>query len=679
MAIDNSEISNEIKKSSRLSLFQRLAARFGFAVSDQKERKSSYKIIQKPTPLQLEGKDTKGEMDLISALVKKGKMSSSIQDLFDEWLNDTQNTYSNIYERQQRLDAFTNLCDNEGLIKNAVTLVAAETAMLTEVNAFSVLSEDTEWQDKTNILLSDVWGYKASDIYSIAWDMFLYGEAFRSKEVSSGGIVATEAIKVNEIVERVEFKPSQMANFFAEMGGSGGGNSTGFAVHMMNQPTSGSFNNTNLNFNQTNGRVTYQSKDNLLKNYLENLNDTSSNEFFTSHLLGYRVANDTLVAPWQVTHFRYNAQVSEFDPYGQPPLLACLAAYKQLQRSMGLDDLRNLLSFPIYMYKVKTGGATTARAFDIVNDVKEEFENVGLMSQSSGMEGPSLCTNIWTSDDLVTIEKVGGDAPDNSATVDKLKFFQQRVSSATGIPLSYLDPSSENFQMSGVALMALFKPFRNLVEQIRNIIIEMVEDDIILHYSILNEPVPEFVLTLNVENPVATEDLSSKMQLVDTILDTVANMLNLEDKAQLPATVKKDIISKYGGLSKTELEGYEDILEKEGPEEAEEEGLSQEEADADFGDADFGDEGGGEEEGGEDMGESIQSIRRKKQRLIEARYKNTKQEDIKYLLVEKLGQLKTPRGTSHFCRKTNSRFNKEVIRFIKERNKMKRGKKRIRG
>jgi len=127
------------------------------------------------------------------------------------------------------------------------------------------------------------------------------------------------------------------------------------------------------------------------------------------------------------------------------------------------------------------------------------------------------------------------------------------------------------------------------------------------------------------------------------------------------------------------LEGYEDILEKEGPEEAEEEGLSQEEADADFGDADFGDEGGGEEEGGEDMGESIQSIRRRKQRLIEARYKNTKQEDIKYLLVEKLGQLKTPRGTSHFCRKTNSRFNKEVIKFIKERNKMRRGKKRIRG
>ena len=52
-------------------------------------------------------------------------------------------------------------------------------------------------------------------------------------------------------------------------------------------------------------------------------------------------------------------------------------------------------------------------------------------------------------------------------------------------------------------------------------------------------------------------------------------------------------------------------------------------------------------------------------------------EKLKYKLVEKMGELKTPRGTSHFCSRTNSRFAKEITDFLKERYKLKRGKKRI--
>ena len=676
MAVDNSEISEKIKTVSRVSLFQRLAARYGFAISNGARKKNrgkkgtvdpQYKIIQKPTGSQLDSHDTKQEVDLVSKLLSSSKMSATIQEYFEDWVNDTQNTYANIYERQQRLDAFTNLCDNEGLIKNACTLVASETAMLTEVNAFTVTSEDTVWAAGCNALLSDVWGYKAPVIYSLAWSIFLYGEAFRAKEVSSAGIVAMEGIKVNEIVERIEFKPSQCANFFAEMGGYSAGRSTGFTVNMT-QPTNGSFANTNLSFNSTNNRVTYKSKDSLLAEYLDNISDSSSNEFFTSHLLGYRVANDQMVAPWQVTHFRFNEGISEFWPYGQPPLLAALAAYKQLQRAMGLDDLKNLLSFPVYMYKVKTGGATTARAFDIVNTVKEEFENVGLMSYSSGMEGPSLLTNIWTSDDLVTIEKVEGGSNENTGATDKLKFFEQRVSAASGIPLSYLDPTSEGFQMSGVALIALFRPFRNLVEQIRNIILEQVENDILLHYSMLNVKVPKFVLTLNVENPVATDDLSSKLQLADDVLEAVANILGLDDKAQLPRTVKMDILSRYGGLSKTELGNYAATLEEEGADEGES-------GEGDFGD--FDEEGGDEGEDEGDMEEAF--IRGKKNRLIETRYKNMGKDKMFYNLVESLGSLKTRKGTSHFCYKPNDKFTAEMLSFIKEKTNGRRGKKKLKG
>lgn len=672
----NAEISQQVKTATRTNLFQRLAARFGFGIrKTDSKTKSSFKIIQKPTPEQLAAKGTAAEIQLIDQLFK-GNLSSTIQDLYQEWVEDTQNTYRNIEEREERLNALTYMCSNEGLVEKAVTLVASEVAALTDNAAFTVTSEDEEWQTEKNILLKDVWKYDQPTIYSLAWDIFLYGEAFQGCEMSSAGIVGIDTLKVNEIVERLEFKPSEVANFLAQM--HGGGQATGFSVNLT-MPTNGSFATNNLNFNYSKQNV-YRSTSDLLKDYIKNIADFSAQEFFTSHLLGYRIQNDEMVAPWQVIHYRFNEHSSEFWPYGRPPLLACLSAYKQLQRVMGLDDLRSLLNMPIHMYKVKTGGATTARAFDIVNTVKEEYENVGLMSASAGMEGPSLCTNIWTSDDLVSIEKVGGDGSGDSGSTDKMKFFKDRLATATGIPMSYLDPTSESFQMSGVALAALFQPFRTLIENIRAIITSEVADRIRLHDSIRNVETPEFVITMNVQNPVATDDLSSKLQLADTVLDAVAGLLGVEDKAQLPQTVKKDVLSKYGGLSITELDKYVSTLDQEGVEKSE---ISQDEMDADFDDGGgFGDGGGDDFGGGEDTGgdEGMEesTLRRKRNRLIEARYRAAANGDsLKYYLVEKLGRLELPKSTSTFNSNFNSRMLSEAAKFLRSRPKTKHGKKRL--
>lgn len=672
----NAELAKQIKTATRTNLFQRLAARFGFGIrKPDKKTKSSFKIIQKPTPEQLAAKGIAAETELINQLFK-GNLSSTIQDLYQEWVEDTQNTYRNIEEREERLNALTYMCSNEGLVEKAVTLVASEVAALTDNAAFTVTSEDQEWQNEKNILLKDVWKYDQPTIYSLAWDIFLYGEAFQGCEMSSAGIVGIDTLKVNEIVERLEFKPSEVSNFLAQM--HAGGRATGFSVNLT-QPTNGSFATNNLNFS-SNRQTYYRSTSELLKSYIENIADFSSSEYFTSHLLGYRIANDEMVAPWQVIHYRFNEHSSEFWPYGRPPLLACLSAYKQLQRVMGLDDLRSLLNMPIHMYKVRTNGAATARAFDIVNTVKEEFENVGLMSHSAGMEGPSLCTNIWTSDDLVTIEKVGGDSSGDSGSTDKMKFFKDRLATATGIPMSYLDPASEGFQMSGVALAALFQPFRTLIDNIRGIITSEVADRIRLHDSIRNVETPEFVITMNVVNPVATDDLSAKLQLADSVLEAVASLLNVEDKVQLPQTVKKDVLSKYGGLSVTELEKYVDVLEQEGTEQPE---ISQEEMEASFDEAggdDFGgDEDFGSDDSGDDGGDFEEAVvRRKKNRLIEARYRAAQRGDVlKFYLVEKLNKLTLPRSTSTFNTSFNSKYMSEAAKFLKSRPRTRHGKQKL--
>lgn len=674
----NAENAEKITTASRTSLFQRLASRFGFSVvrpTDVKSKKdkkgSTYRIIQKPTNSQLLNKNAKEELDLISKLVANSKLSSTVQDLFEEWVEDTQNTYANISEREERLNALTYMCDNEGIVKTAVTLVASETASLSEDVAFTVISEDKKWQDEINFLLKDIWQLDRPRIYSLAWNIFLYGEAFLGREVTSAGIVGLNNIGVNEILERLEFKPSKVAEFCTQMrAGNGRTGSTGFTVNLAT-PTNGGFGRSNLEYNAGNRQVTYTSKDELLKNYIENISEVSSLEYFTPHLLGYRVFGDQLVAPWQVSHFRFNSDVSEFWPYGQPPLLACLSAYKQLQRVMGLDDLEKLLSMPIHLYKVKTNGATVGRSFDIVNTVKERFENVGLIAGSAGIEGPSLATNIWTSDDLVTIETVQSDRPNESGSTDKMKFFNSRLSTATGIPMSYLDPNSDNFQMSGVALSTLFKPFRTLIENIRGIISAEIEDSIRLHDSIRGVATPDFTLSMNVVNPVATEDTNSKLDLADSVMDTVALLLNL-DKESLPRSVKKDILTRYADFSTTDLENYEAILEDEGVEKSE---ISDEEADADFGEPVSNDESA-EESADEELGESLN---RTKKRLIQERYNVAKRSpDLKYYLTEAVGTLKLRTSTNHFSEGYANKLNAEIGTFLANRpRRRKASKKRL--
>lgn len=690
-AKNNEEKGKEIRTATRTSLFQRLAARFGFvAVNNSKKDKkpvlggpyginSSFKLIKKPTEAQLTGKTSKEELDLIRRLVSDSNLSSTVQDFFEEWVQDTQNTYANIQERMERINALTYMCDNEGNVKNAVTLVASETASLTDTCAFSVISENKEWENEINYMLRHVWRYDQPTIYSLAWSIFLYGEAFQGREVSSAGIVGITPIKVSEIAERLEFKPSEVANFKMQMqGGSGKNNSAGFTANLTT-PTSGSFGNSNLNFNFSQKQVTYCSTDTLLRDYIDNISDISSTELYTSHLLGYRIFGDMMIAPWQVSHFRFNADVSEFWPYGQPPLLACLSAYKQLQRVMGLDDLEKLLSMPIHMFKVNTKGLSTGRAFDLVHTVKEKFENVGLVSQAAGLEGPSLCTNIWTSEDLVSVETVETNKVSDSGATEKMKFFNSRLATATGIPMSYLDPSSENFQMSGVALSTLFKPFRTLIENIRGIIQAEVEDTIRLHDSIRNVETPNFVMTMNVINPVSTDDTDARLRLSDTVMDAIANLLGVEDKSALPHDVKKDILIKYAGLSASELQTYDDTFKTEG---ANKGAVSEEELESGFGD-DLPSEDGGDfdEDTPEDSGLEESVLRNKKKKLIQERYKvANKDTSLKYYLTEQLGALKLANCNCKFNECISNKVNIDAITFMKSRPKKNaKGKRRITG
>lgn len=685
---DNSEIAKEIKSSSRLGLFQRAASYFGFSIKpseinkDKDDKDREYQLIQTQKLNAFEGKSQSEALQDIERIALQD-MSSSIQELFEAWMNDTQNTYANIQEREDRLNALTYMADNQSYIKAAVVLTANEVSMVSDNVIFTVLSDDPDWDEQINYLLDKVWKIDEQVIYDLAYDLTLYGEAFQGLEVSSAGIIGMEVLKPNEIVEKMEFKPVEVANFYAQCQANTG--SKGFTANLNQMTQSYMQTNTNFQFNQN--QKNYISKDELLKDYVENIADVASNEMFKSHLLGYRLPNDTMVAPWQVAHYMIGEHSSEFYPYGCPPLLSCLTAFRQAQRAAGLEDLRKMLSLPFTQYKVKTGGAGMARAFDIISTVKERFENVGLTQETAGLEGPSLVSNIWTSDDLVTVEtSSAGDAGTSEGTVSEQKYLDSKVGICTFVPRTYIDPNSEGFQMSGVALQQMFAPFRTQVASQRKIIRNVIEDLIERHCAIANIKVPDYVLTMNVVNPTDTSQISTKLQNAESVLDAVAGYLNVE-KEKLPADIKKDILTKYGDLSPEELKKWAETLDRQGAVEPEVE-VDQEDAEAGFGDdieGGMGDFGGAEDMGGmeeaptEPTEES--AIKQKKNKLVEARYKSFSTDDMIYLITARKRIWET-RGCTRTFVDSNHRLSmasEDMFRFFEQHRSTRRGKKKIKG
>ena len=685
---DNSEIAKEIKSSSRLGLFQRAASYFGFSIKpseinkDKDDKGREYQLIQTQKLNAFEGKPQSEALQDIEKIALQD-MSSSIQDLFEAWMNDTQNTYANIQEREDRLNALTYMADNQSYIKAAVVLTANEVSMVSDNVIFTVLSDDPDWDEQINYLLDKVWKIDEQTIYDLAYDLTLYGEAFQGLEVSSAGIIGMEVLKPNEIVEKMEFKPVEVANFYAQCQANTG--SKGFTANLNQMTQSYMQTNTNFQFNQN--QKNYISKDELLKDYVENIADVASNEMFKSHLLGYRLPNDTMVAPWQVAHYMIGEHSSEFYPYGCPPLLSCLTAFRQAQRAAGLEDLRKMLSLPFTQYKVKTGGAGMARAFDIVSTVKERFENVGLTQETAGLEGPSLVSNIWTSDDLVTVEtSSAGDAGTSEGTVSEQKYLDSKVGICTFVPRTYIDPNSEGFQMSGVALQQMFAPFRTQVASQRKIIRNVIEDLIERHCAIANIKVPDYVLTMNVVNPTDTSQISTKLQNAESVLDAVAGYLNVE-KEKLPADIKKDILTKYGDLSPEELKKWAETLDRQGEVEPEVE-VDQEDAEAGFGDDIEG--GMGDFGGADDMGDMEEApaepteestIKQKKNKLVEARYKSFSTDDMIYLITARKRIWETRGCTRTFVDSDHrlSRASEDMFKFFEQHRSTRHGKKKIKG
>lgn len=716
---NNKSTIDNITKLNKLTFAEKLLSYFGAKIEPKtlgtqgRLEDVSYEMApsQKFDPKDYIGKNPEEQLDDI---MNQTKLSDGIKELYKEWADDVQIGYDNFQERLDRVNALTFLYCNDSYIKSSTNLTAMEVSKSSETNVFTVSSEDVEWDKKTNYLINKVWGYSVPMLYDIAFNIYLYADAWIGNEVNSAGIVSRQVLKISDVLEKMEFDPMHVASFVNEMksnkqGGFTVNNFTGFnSSSGFNAMGNGATIYTNANAAEkgNNGiqQHNYKSRSELLKDYLNNLSDTAAEEFFTPHLLGYRIAGDRMLAPWQISHIRYGEKSSEFYPYGCPALLPCVSYHLQEQRINGLEDIRKRLSLPLTQWEVDTGSEGMSRQFQMINMVKQRYENMGLAQSTNAVDFPNLINNVWTAKGLVTVTKTApGEGGNADAANAALKRLDDKKMICTLVPKTYVDPSTEGFQMSGVALMQLFAPYRDLVENIRDLITKDCEDAIQLHYAILGEKVPEHTLTLNVINPNDDQALNGKLELAGKVLEKVAQILGVEAK-ELPSEIKADILARFGGLDPVEIEKWQKLFAQIGPEEEKAPEMNQEDLEGGFGDdmggADFSGGGiGGADEGGEDTGGAEEAgpaeesskrkhignhlLEAKKQLLLET-YQSIKedvsyQKSIKLDLMRKFHIMETTHSRSMYFEKIESIKNlpsvmeNDAIRFFRSKS----GKKAI--
>lgn len=520
---------------------------------------------------------------VLGATYSSTNFSQTLEKYFDSYLRETTTSYDDIVDRQQRLNELSFAYYNDCFFSRACHLVADECTQLdVQDRLITIESPDTAFMEKTYELLNS-WGITPQRTNAACFDLQLYGESFWAHKIGLNGVEKIKPIPVNDIIERLEFSPTHVAKYLAERDG---------------------WQSANKDRGSKLAKLVDMLKGEDSLETAENLSD-----MFDDKLLGYELHDGILAPPWLITHFRYNADHSEFYPYGRPPLLAALAPFKQSHATMALQGLARQMSFPVTLYKVKsTEGMLPAQAFDIVNTVRQQYDNIGVTPGSQGSEIYTVNTKIWVPEGLLDMEVI--ESKCDIDFVGDLENYQNRVAFACGVPKGYIDPNEDGGgYQSGVALTKQYKPFARHVYTVQTAFLSGLGELIRLHYAITGEYDYNTPFILSMRFP-AEEETDEKrqvqtatMKLSADIIDLIKNVLGIEEDEALPEDVVTDILSKYSFLDPTDIQKWMRLSAFLKPLNT---GDDEKSGGGDTGGDDFGDDFGGDDVDVDfDLGESL--------------------------------------------------------------------------
>lgn len=620
---DNIYKSNSAPKSNILksSYISRLSSLFGFRTKKAEPGENSFpsKYGMEFVRVDLNNDAYRFKNAALGSVFKSEGLTENLEKYFDAYMTETTLSYNDIQDRQKRLNELSFFYYNDDFGYRVVELCAAEATQLdVQRNILTIESPNANFVSKCYELFSR-WGINQQRLQEVCHDLELYGESFWTHKIGLNGIESIKPIKVNTVIERLEFSPIHMAEYLSQKNGymSASKNRREKIMALIDQ---------------------INSKKSM--DYDENLADS-----FDTKLLGYELYNGIMVAPWEMTHFRYNAENSEFFPYGRPPLLGCLAPFKQCFSSMMLQGLARQMSFPVTMYKVKgTEGMGPDMAFEHVNTVREEYDNLGVTADTAGGEVYTVNTKMWVPDGLIDI-----DVKESKCDIDfvgDIELYQDRVAIAAGVPKAYLDQEFGGFGNSGVSLTEQYKPFARHVYTIQSSCLQGIGELIREHFAITGEFDYNTPFILSMRFPAEEmgqekrDARQASLELTKGVMELVTGALGLEEGEPLPEDVVTDILSKYSFLDPTDVQKWMRLSSFLKPVSTGDEEDSDSSGDLDFSDDLGGDVDTGTEDTGDTQMESLtkdvknrllerksrlNELKRKRLREVSKRYNESKE------------------------------------------------------
>lgn len=467
----------------------------------------------------------------IQAAVEKAisntKLSERLEALFNSWLNDTSDSLTEIANRARRVDQLTYAKLNDPFIGRVARLYADEGSQLdVQDHLISVETPDPLMTREMYNLLNQ-WGVTQPRVRSALEQMATYGDAFWANKVDPlHGVVRIIPLKQLQITDRLEFNPVD-------------------ALENLKR--------------KTGGIATLADRHTLIKTMIEDMEDTGDfADLFDTKLFGFAIQNDLVVPPWAVTHFRVDPDASEFAPFGVSPILNTLAPFKLASSTITLQSIARVLSFPVTLYKVKTTpGTDEARQFQVVNSVREHYDNIGVTPAAGNSEVYTVNTKIWMPDGLMDVD-VKASQVDIGFTGD-LDIYQDRVAVATGVPKGYLVQEWGGFGNSAISLTEQFKPFARAVYSLQSAFMEGLSELFRLHFAITGKFDFRTPFTLSLRFPaeeVSDEKRnarSSSIELAGAVLDMIRAAIGAQEDDGLPPDIVRDVISKYTFLDPTDV------------------------------------------------------------------------------------------------------------------------------
>lgn len=545
----------------------------------------------------------------------RSELTGRLEELFQAWLNDTTDNLKEIGDRRRRADQLTYAVLNDPFLSRVVGLYADEATQIDmQDRLISIESPDPRMTREMYRLLQS-WGVTQQRIRNAIEQLATYGDAFWSHKITEQGVERIAPLKQLQVTDRLEFSPMHAHEKLKRLGG----------------------------FDQMSNR------ENLIRQMLEEMDGNSDiADLFDTKLFGFVLEHDFVVPPWSITHFRVNADGSDFYPFGRSPILGTLAPFKLTASTITLQSIARILSFPVTLYKVKTADSLDpARQFEMVDAVREHYDNIGVQPAGGTSETYTVNTKIWVPDGLLSVETVqaGGD---HTKFIDDIEMYQDRVAVATGIPKGYLVQEWGGFGNSAISLTEQWKPFARSVYALQAAFLEGLSDLFRLHFAINGKFDFRTPFTLSLKFPgdeMSSEKLQSRessMDLATSVIDLIRSAIGADEEEPLSPDIVRDILAKYTFLDPVDITKWTrdaERLKSQAAAEALDAGADNflgggDDFDFPGGDLDLGggDEGGddidlsdalaGDE--GEAVEESAKTRNRARLRELTERYKNSK-------------------------------------------------------